>query len=337
VLKSWLCRRRGFTLIELLVVIAIIGILAAMLFPVFARARESARKTQCLANVKNIAMGIQIYLTDYDRFPPDESNAAAIADWERWFTEDRGCHRDYRATWGNPYLRWPVIFDEYTKSREVWKCPSAKWDPSGCWIIPSYHGGYLQYLDDTHGSGWTVFGYSDGGTPCNWSFPSGWGGTVTDSIGQQIASAGPSQGAFSATIGCTSTMLTNASTASIDDASKCVVCGDGTTFGAILQGSGSILYEECGTCGKADWVNCTWTANNACHTLDVNLATKWETDPGYRATFTRHMGGSNVGFADGHAKWWMADALVTAAPVCQDNCPDSCPFVTTDKLGGLCP
>ena len=52
-------RRRGFTLIELLVVIAIIGILAAMLFPVFARARESARKTQCLANVKNIAIGDQ--------------------------------------------------------------------------------------------------------------------------------------------------------------------------------------------------------------------------------------------------------------------------------------
>ena len=69
-------RRRGFTLIELLVVIAIIGILAAMLFPVFARARESARKTQCLANVKNIAIGIQMYLTDYDRFPPKEHAAA---------------------------------------------------------------------------------------------------------------------------------------------------------------------------------------------------------------------------------------------------------------------
>jgi len=51
-------RRRGFTLIELLVVIAIIGILAAMLFPVFARARESARKVQCLANVKNLALAM---------------------------------------------------------------------------------------------------------------------------------------------------------------------------------------------------------------------------------------------------------------------------------------
>ena len=55
-------RSSGFTLIELLVVIAIIGILAAMLFPVFARARESARKTQCLSNIKNIAMAIQMFL-----------------------------------------------------------------------------------------------------------------------------------------------------------------------------------------------------------------------------------------------------------------------------------
>jgi len=63
-------RRQGFTLIELLVVIAIIGILAAMLFPVFARARESARKTQCLSNVKNLALAFQMYLTDYDKLLP---------------------------------------------------------------------------------------------------------------------------------------------------------------------------------------------------------------------------------------------------------------------------
>ena len=73
-------RLKAFTLIELLVVIAIIGILAAMLFPVFARAREAARKTQCLANVKNIAMALQIYLTDYDRFPPHE-HSAEFATW----------------------------------------------------------------------------------------------------------------------------------------------------------------------------------------------------------------------------------------------------------------
>ena len=65
-------RRKGFTLIELLVVIAIIGILAAMVFPVFARARESARKAVCLSNVKNIALAIQMYMSDHnDTFPPE--------------------------------------------------------------------------------------------------------------------------------------------------------------------------------------------------------------------------------------------------------------------------
>src|SRR5512136_800291 len=101
-------RRTGFTLIELLVVIAIIGILAAMLFPVFARARESARKIQCLSNVKNIAMAFQMYLTDYDRFPPAEHRQEVLD-----FFSEQGCGPygsccAYPA-FANPYLRWPVI------------------------------------------------------------------------------------------------------------------------------------------------------------------------------------------------------------------------------------
>ena len=75
--------RNAFTLIELLVVIAIIGILAGMLFPVFARARESARKIQCLVNVKNIAMAAQMYLTDWERTPPWE-HRREVTDWFRW-------------------------------------------------------------------------------------------------------------------------------------------------------------------------------------------------------------------------------------------------------------
>src|ERR1051326_525026 len=63
-------RSRGFTLIELLVVIAIIAILAAILFPVFAQAREKARAISCLSNIKQIGTGCMMYIQDYDETYP---------------------------------------------------------------------------------------------------------------------------------------------------------------------------------------------------------------------------------------------------------------------------
>ena len=62
--------RRGFTLIELLVVIAIIAILAAILFPVFAQAREKARQINCVSNCKNVSTAIMMYIQDYDENMP---------------------------------------------------------------------------------------------------------------------------------------------------------------------------------------------------------------------------------------------------------------------------
>jgi prepilin-type N-terminal cleavage/methylation domain-containing protein/prepilin-type processing-associated H-X9-DG protein len=72
--------RRGFTLIELLVVIAIIAILAAILFPVFARAREKARQTSCLSNTKQIGLGFMMYAQDYDERLP-AARVYGIGDW----------------------------------------------------------------------------------------------------------------------------------------------------------------------------------------------------------------------------------------------------------------
>src|SRR5512141_3170367 len=106
--------RRGFTLIELLVVIAIIGILAAMLFPVFARARESARKVQCLSNVKNIAMAVSMYLGEYDKFWTNAIDSGLAqymssggSTGPGGGTDDPGPTCKY-ASGGNPYEQVPV-------------------------------------------------------------------------------------------------------------------------------------------------------------------------------------------------------------------------------------
>ena len=96
-LQPW--RRRGFTLIELLVVIAIIAILAAILFPVFAQAREKARQTTCVSNTRQMALAVLQYLQDYDETFPRDSN-----DGQKTF--------------------WMDYVQPYVKNTAIWICPS---------------------------------------------------------------------------------------------------------------------------------------------------------------------------------------------------------------------
>ena len=103
-------RRRGFTLIELLVVIAIIAILAAILFPVFAKAREKARQSSCLSNTKQLALGVLQYAQDYDeRLPSGDCYALT----------NGGC--------------WDCVITPYVKNDQVFVCPS---NSSPAHIIP---------------------------------------------------------------------------------------------------------------------------------------------------------------------------------------------------------
>ncbi|MES2462392.1 MAG: prepilin-type N-terminal cleavage/methylation domain-containing protein [Armatimonadota bacterium] len=122
--------RRGFTLIELLVVIAIIAILAAMLFPVFAQAREKARQTSCLSNQKQWSTAILMYVGDYDETYPLSMSFNPAASPPSWYT---GVH-DTPATWrlsntaqiGRHASFWTNAVLSYMKTAETAYCPSTE-------------------------------------------------------------------------------------------------------------------------------------------------------------------------------------------------------------------
>jgi prepilin-type N-terminal cleavage/methylation domain-containing protein/prepilin-type processing-associated H-X9-DG protein len=327
-------RRKGFTLIELLVVIAIIGILAAMLFPVFARARESARKIQCLSNVKNIAMAFQMYLTDYDAFPPYLSDGSYNDVYDLLLTANAGrsdmCQ--YRAFQSDPYLRWPVILDEYIKNRDVWNCPSATWmegfdvvyDPGGAY-------GWARWFAAHPFSGWDgEYLYH----PCMGYFPTGWGGTVTDSVTQfvEVSYLGvgytQANGVFGGSIGTEEGNDVGLKVSQINNASNFVVCGDSASqqmWTARLD-----VWQVCAVGGCADWQNCDWTRTCG---ISADVAKQFWSDPSFRSKYTRHLGGSNFGFADGHAKWWNAEAYINAVP--HRICPN-CDVLIPGTLEGTC-
>lgn len=109
--------RRAFTLVELLVVIAIIGILAAILFPVFARGRENARRASCQSNLKQIGLGLLQYSQDYDEF--------LIADWHgNNSTTGPADTLPPGSSMGVSY-KWQDAAFPYIKSEQVFNCPSA--------------------------------------------------------------------------------------------------------------------------------------------------------------------------------------------------------------------
>jgi prepilin-type N-terminal cleavage/methylation domain-containing protein/prepilin-type processing-associated H-X9-DG protein len=113
--------KKGFTLIELLVVIAIIALLAAILFPVFARARENARKSSCQNNLKQIGIGIAQYVQDYDEIFPRSRTGGYV----------------YYNSGVNARAPWHMIILPYTKSIQLYKCPS---NPSNAKVSWSWDG-----------------------------------------------------------------------------------------------------------------------------------------------------------------------------------------------------
>ena len=246
-------KKRGFTLIELLVVIAIIAILAAILFPVFSRAREQARKTQCLSNMKQIASALMMYVQDWDGAFPT------------------GLHWSARAS-GDPgdiYWSSAAKLLPYLKNCGVWDCPSAAV--------------YFIALDPNYNCGRGVYSQQDTST-WGWPFPRDFVGYQID-IGQNNVIFQGNRYGFPFPLR-EADIAAPAQLAAFFDSPALLSCVPMSTY------------------------------PNACAVLCT---------PSRRVeSNSRHVGGSNFVFCDGHAKWLnrftiMNQAGLMAAPTQYDS------------------
>ena len=134
-------RQRGFILIELLVVIAIIPILSAILFPVFARARENARRSSCQSNLKQIGIGFAQYRQDYDGIYPYSCERPDTQVFPLSLAPEPWSNYNNNSDENN---LWPAKLQPYLKSRQIFACPSATkignntMDPTASYFSTSY-------------------------------------------------------------------------------------------------------------------------------------------------------------------------------------------------------
>jgi prepilin-type N-terminal cleavage/methylation domain-containing protein/prepilin-type processing-associated H-X9-DG protein len=146
-------KKRGFTLIELLVVIAIIAILAAILFPVFARARENARRASCQSNLKQIGLGIMQYTQDYDETLPYATMGGVSPSGQ--FASDARL--------------WADVLQPYIRSLQVFRCPSNTGSNSPGTPTPASATLHMSYGAASNvlgaGTAWAFTYYSGAGAP----------------------------------------------------------------------------------------------------------------------------------------------------------------------------
>jgi len=228
--------RRGFTLIELLVVIAIIAILAAILFPVFAQAREKARQTACLSNLRQMSTGVAMYVQDYEAYPlysyPSPSQ-------ERWHT----------------------VLQPYIKNTGIFVCPSSSFQRFH--FRNMGYGFNHQYLARSVDRGGTGSGVPDAVI----EYPADTL-AIADSWGTGGWSRSPQ--AWS------------------DAANDCDRLGNhGYTVDPPLLPAGSKWGTSC----------------------PISNPLPGYPGAGHTRIATRHGGGANVAFCDGHAKWMRAELL----------------------------
>jgi len=316
-------RRKGFTLIELLVVIAIIAILAAILFPVFAKAQEKARQSSCASNMKQLATAIITYAQDYDEmFPPQYySQNPQFSGWAGSGPWSNG---------PNPGTEnWCQLIYSYVKSEAVFTCPDDN--------AASGNAGYVN-ADDLSKAGSTP----DGTIQISYilstyvSAPDGWStGAIANNGSMGILPSNTGTQGQQPNLGSIlwandpnyqdARVYQTIKLSSVDDASDTFMmwCGyqnypyPATASNPYYSNPAGFPTDSDGTFAKSQfWGICDHDAVTADATTtairDMDRIRHF-TDPtkdtlGIEASKEKHSDGTNYAFIDGHVKWLSAGA-----------------------------
>ncbi len=287
-------RVSAFTLIELLVVIAIIAILAAILFPVFARARENARRASCQSNLKQIGLGMIQYQADFDGYYPPSQLPS------NYFNASGTCV----FASSSALVSWPTMLFPYVKSEQIFVCPSAE--------VPAVTKG--EVLTNTAGTAPSTKRYA--GATINSSSTGGDGSALALSLVHSLSygrnlipNTGPtttpnSCTIFSGSFGWANTGKTAGFWSATTPKSGFVT--DGTTSSvleaAIDDPAGTIHLVDAMT-GTASATTNPQTQGNSIRGIQQDLRTDLFTNDTASKVSNRHFDGFNALFGDGHAKW----------------------------------
>lgn len=289
-------RKNGFTLVELLIVVCIVAILAAILFPVFSRARENARRSSCQSNLKQISMAVMQYVQDYDeKFPMGEiypvqptDKACAAAAAAEFTPKFKTLALTSTTTSSQNMLTWMSVIYDYTKSTQIYMCPSGPSLADGANWSASWRG---------------VSGFGYAYNPLifqNWIWDAVEITGGKDSIDASCNILKPSiaSGALAAsrlTAPASVTMLADRGQTSRES----LDCVDPV---------GKSHYCSCSHGGTAQNSNVTGWLNGE-DDLSASSVAGQGTNPA-----RRHFEGGNHLFADGHVKWLSHSSFMAAKP-----------------------